>query len=79
MSIFTRSDLGTSPISAILYVLSLHDPFTPGAFTIAFSLLLVLLQAILLPGCGALAVDLLARLIGHKPARVDLRLFGGMH
>lgn len=70
MTLFTRSDLGTSPISAILYVLSLNDPFTPGAFTIAFSLL---------PGCGALAVDLLARLIGHKPARVDLRLFGGMH
>ncbi len=48
VSLITKADLGTSPISAIPYVLSLRFPFTLGEFTIAFSLLLVLLQLALL-------------------------------
>lgn len=32
----TKSNLGTSPISSIPYVLSLKFPFTLGEFTIAF-------------------------------------------
>ena len=48
VSLITKASLGTSPISAIPYVLSLHFPLTLGGFTIAFSLFLVLLQLILL-------------------------------
>lgn len=48
VSLITRADLGTSPISAIPYVLSLRFPLTLGGFTIAFSLFLVLLQLLLL-------------------------------
>ena len=38
VSLITKANLGTSPISAIPYVLSLNFPFTLGQFTIAFSL-----------------------------------------
>ena len=42
VSLITKADLGTSPISAIPYVLSLNFRFSLGQFTIAFSLLLIL-------------------------------------
>lgn len=48
VSIITKADLGTSPISAIPYVLSLKFPFTLGQLTVIFSLLLVILQLIIL-------------------------------
>lgn len=48
VSLITKADLGTSPISAIPYVLSLNFPLTLGQFTIAFSLLLILLQLLIL-------------------------------
>lgn len=48
VSLITRADLGTSPISSIPYVLSLNFPLTLGAFTIAFSLLLIALQLLIL-------------------------------
>lgn len=48
VSVITRADLGTSPISAIPYVLSLAFSFTLGQFTIAFSLVLILLQILML-------------------------------
>lgn len=48
VSLITKADLGTSPISSIPYVLSLNFPFTLGQFTIVFSLLLIFLQLILL-------------------------------
>lgn len=48
VSLITKSSLGTSPISSIPYVLSLNFPFTLGQFTIAFSLLLIVLQLIIL-------------------------------
>ena len=48
VSMITKADLGTSPISAIPYVLSLNFPWTLGGFTVAFSLVLILLQLIIL-------------------------------
>ena len=48
VSLITKANLGTSPISSIPYVLSLNFPFTLGQFTIVFSLLLILLQVIIL-------------------------------
>lgn len=48
VSLITKADLGTSPISSIPYVLSLNFPFTLGQFTIAFSLLLILIQLVIL-------------------------------
>lgn len=48
VSLITRADLGTSPISSIPYVLSLNFPLTLGEFTIAFSLLLIALQLLIL-------------------------------
>ena len=48
VSLVTKADLGTSPISSIPYVLSLNIPLTLGQFTIVFSLLLILLQLFIL-------------------------------
>ena len=48
VSLITKANLGTSPISSIPYVLSLNFPLTLGQFTIAFSLLLILIQLIIL-------------------------------
>lgn len=48
VSLITKASLGTSPISSIPYVLSLNFPFTLGQFTIAFSLLLIVIQLIIL-------------------------------
>lgn len=48
VSIITKAKLGTSPISSIPYVLSLNFPFTLGAFTVLFSILLVVLQLLIL-------------------------------
>lgn len=48
VSLITKANLGTSPISSIPYVLSLNFPFTLGNFTIFFSILLIVLQLIIL-------------------------------
>ena len=48
VSIITKAELGTSPISSIPYVLSLKFPFSLGEFTIAFSILLIILQIMIL-------------------------------
>lgn len=48
VSFVTRANLGTSPISSIPYVLSLRFSWTLGNFTIAFSILLILLQLLIL-------------------------------
>lgn len=48
VSFVTKSNLGTSPISSIPYVLSLGFIPTLGVFTILFSLLLIALQIIIL-------------------------------
>lgn len=48
VSIITKADLGTSPISSIPYVLSLNFPFSLGVFTVVFSVFLILLQLLIL-------------------------------
>ena len=48
VSLITKANLGTSPISSIPYVLSLNFPFTLGNFTIFFSIFLIELQLIIL-------------------------------
>ena len=48
VSLITKANLGTSPISSIPYVLSLKFPLTLGNFTIIFSILLILLQVLIL-------------------------------
>ena len=48
VSLITKANLGTSPISSIPYVLSLNFPFTLGNFTIFFSIFLIALQLIIL-------------------------------
>lgn len=48
VSLVTKANLGTSPISSIPYVLSLNLPLTLGEFTIIFSLFLILLQLFIL-------------------------------
>lgn len=48
VSLITKANLGTSPISSIPYVLSLNFPFTIGNFTIFFSIFLIVLQLIIL-------------------------------
>ena len=48
VSVITSANLGTSPISAIPYILSLILPLSLGTFTILFSLLLIFIQILLL-------------------------------
>lgn len=48
VSLITKANLGTSPISSIPYVLSLNFPLTLGNFTIIFSLFLIILQLFIL-------------------------------
>ena len=48
VSLVTKANLGTSPISSIPYVLSLKFPFTLGNFTIVHNLVLIALQIIIL-------------------------------
>ena len=48
VSMITRANLGTSPISSIPYVLSLSYPLSLGMFTIIFSIFLIILQLIIL-------------------------------
>ncbi len=48
VSMVTKADLGTSPISSVPYVLSLRFPFSLGEFTILLSLLLIVLQLAIL-------------------------------
>jgi uncharacterized membrane protein YczE len=48
VSLVTKANLGTSPISSIPYVLCLNFPLTLGKFTIIFSLILIALQLMIL-------------------------------
>lgn len=48
VSLITKANLGTSPISSIPYVLSLNFSMTLGEFTVVFSLILILLQVMIL-------------------------------
>jgi len=48
ISLTTKSNLGTSPISSVPYVLSMIFPFTFGEFTFLLSLVFLLIQVVLL-------------------------------
>ena len=48
ISVITKADLGTSPISSVPYVLSLNFPFSLGQFTVAVNMIMVLLQLVIL-------------------------------
>lgn len=48
VSVITKANLGTSPISSIPYVLSLSYPFSLGVFTVVFSVFLIVLQLLIL-------------------------------
>lgn len=48
VAVITKADLGTSPISAIPYVLSLYYPLTLGEFTIIFSVLLIVIRPLII-------------------------------
>ena len=48
VSLITKANLGTSPISSMPYVLSLNFSMTLGESTVVFSLILILLQVMIL-------------------------------
>lgn len=48
ISLITKSDMGTSPISSIPYTLSIGLPLSLGMFTLIFSLLLIVIQLIIM-------------------------------
>lgn len=48
ISLITKSDMGTSPISSIPYTLSIGLPLSLGMFTLFFSLLLIVIQLIIM-------------------------------
>ncbi len=48
ISLITKANLGTSPISSIPYTLSLGFPLSLGMFTLIFSVLLILIQLAIL-------------------------------
>lgn len=50
ISLITKANLGTSPISSIPYPLSLGFPLSLGMFTMIFSMLLMVIQLVMLPG-----------------------------
>lgn len=50
--LFVKSSLGTTPISCINYVLSLHTPLTLGSATFVFNVVLILIEMMLIRGIG---------------------------
>lgn len=48
ISIITRSNLGTSPISSVPYVASLNTPYTMGSYFFVFTIFLICIQMLLL-------------------------------
>ena len=72
VSLITKANLGTSPISSIPYVLSLNFPFTLGNFTIFFSIFLIVLQLIILRKNFKLEhiLQIPVRMSGNRPCAV---------
>lgn len=54
ISIITRSDLGTSPITSVPYVASLNTPLSLGTYFFFFTIFLIILQVIMLGKKGVL-------------------------
>lgn len=48
ISLITRSNLGTSPITSVPYVASLHTPVSLGTYFFLFTLVLIGMQLLLL-------------------------------
>lgn len=48
ISLITKAELGTSPISSIPYTLSIGFPLSLGMFTLFYSLLLIVIQLVIL-------------------------------
>lgn len=48
ISVITRSDLGTSPITSVPYVASLNTPISMGSYFFLFTIVLIILQLLLL-------------------------------
>lgn len=51
--LFVKSSLGTTPISCINYVVSLHSPLSLGAATFIFNVALILIELMLIRGIGS--------------------------
>lgn len=73
ISIITRSDLGTSPISSIPYVASLNTRFTMGTYFFLFTVFLICIQLLLLGRNGVSARK--TELLMQFPVAVCLSLF----
>lgn len=54
ISVITRSDLGTSPITSVPYVASLNTPLSMGTYFFLFTIVLICLQMLLLGKKGIL-------------------------
>lgn len=54
ISVITRSDLGTSPITSVPYVASLNTPISMGTYFFLFTIILICLQMLLLGKKGIL-------------------------
>lgn len=54
ISIITRSDLGTSPITSVPYVASLNTPLSLGTYFFFFTIFLIILQVIMLGKKGVM-------------------------
>lgn len=50
--LFVKSSLGTTPISCINYVVSLHTPLTLGSATFLFNVVLIFIELLLIRGIG---------------------------
>lgn len=73
ISLITRSDLGTSPISSIPYVASLNTPLTMGSYFFFFTIILIILQMLLLGKKGIM--ERKVELIMQFPVALVLSLF----
>lgn len=51
--LFVKSSLGTTPISCLNYVLSLHTPLTLGSATFIFNVVLIFIELLLIRGIGS--------------------------
>lgn len=73
ISIITRSNLGTSPISSIPYVASLNTPLTMGTYFFFFTIFLIILQILLLGRKGVM--ERKAELVMQFPVAFLLSMF----
>lgn len=73
ISVITRSDLGTSPISSVPYVASLNTPLTMGTYFFFFTIFLICLQMLLLGRRGIL--ERKVELLMQFPVAIVLSVF----